>query len=74
MKPDCECIQAVEARNREYFSKSSLVYFDDEDLLSGRLSNKVTCEFVKLGGSKKYKKSIVIFHNYCPFCGKKYKE
>jgi len=68
MKPDCKCVEQIIDRTKEHFPKDSKLYFNDEDLLSGRLSNSVTI----MPDKRRHSKTLVIFHAYCPFCGKKY--
>ena len=71
MKPNCSCMEMTIQRLKEFYPNYTHVYFDDMDLLSGRLTNSVTIEMGKMTLDKK-KKHIIVTHAYCPFCGKKY--
>lgn len=76
-KPNCKCteelLNKIEAKNN--INENDFVYFRDQNIWNGSLTNAVIIErtVTTKSGKKRTKTSHVsVIHSYCPFCGKAY--
>lgn len=76
-KPNCKCteelITKIKAKNN--IDGNAFVYFRDQNILNGSLTNAVIIEetVTTKSGKKRTKNSHVsVIHSYCPFCGTAY--
>lgn len=69
MPRPCDCIEKLEARFSESFKDPKI----DREVLSGKTYSPVYHTDIN-GRGKEVRKTTNLFHNYCPFCGKRYQE